>query len=166
MEFPRTLSPSPLASGVEARLRRLRALAWLLDRSIPLGRWRIGLDPILGLLPGAGDLIGAILSLYLVYEAARLGLPFGVLARMTGNIVIETIGGAAPVVGDIFDAIWQANSKNLRLIEWHYKPGTEPRSFRHVALSFGVFAACLLAALVALLAWVAQGVIRLIGGLF
>src|SRR6188474_116355 len=64
------------------RFQRLRSLSWVLDRSIPLGKWRIGLDPIIGLLPGAGDWIGALLSLYVFYEGARLGMSKGVLTRM------------------------------------------------------------------------------------
>ena|SRR5688572_27063399 len=102
------------------RLQRLRTLAWLLDRSIPIGRWRIGLDPILGILPGAGDWIGAVLSLYVVYESARLGAPAQLLARMGGNILVEALIGTVPLVGDLFDFAWQANSRNLVLIEKHH----------------------------------------------
>ena len=114
------------------RLQRLRGLAWLLDRSIPIGRWRIGLDPILGIVPGAGDWIGAVLSLYVVYESARLGAPARLLARMGGNILVEALIGTVPVVGDLFDFAWQANSRNLALIEnYHSKAGStrlKPRS--------------------------------------
>src|SRR5690606_6776212 len=104
----------------ERRLKRLRALAWVLDRSIPIGRWRIGLDPILGVIPGLGDWIGAVMSLYVVYESARLGAPARTLARMGGNILVETLVGSIPVLGDVFDAAWQANTRNLALIERHY----------------------------------------------
>ncbi len=127
-------------STAERRLRRLRGLAWVLDRSIPLGRWRIGLDPILGLLPGAGDWIGAVLSLYVLYEGARVGTPKSVLARMAGNILVETVVGSVPVLGDLFDFAWQANMRNLALVEQHYRPGIEPRSLGWVWVAIAVFA--------------------------
>lgn len=114
------------------RLQRLDRLAWVLDRSIPIGRCRIGLDPIIGLLPGAGDWIGAMLSLYVLYEGARLGVPRSVLTRMTGNILLETVVGAVPVVGDLFDFAWKANTRNMALIQQHYDPSLKPRPLRRV----------------------------------
>jgi hypothetical protein len=70
-------------------------------------------------LPGVGDWIGAVLSLYLVYESARLGAPAQLLARMGGNILLEALIGTVPVLGDLFDFAWQANARNLALIEHH-----------------------------------------------
>lgn len=130
----------PLNSEGDKRLRRLDRLSWVLDRSIPLGKWRIGLDPILGLMPGAGDWIGAILSLYVLYEGARLGVPRPVLTRMAGNILVETVVGAVPVVGDIFDFAWQSNTKNMKLIQEHYDPALRPRSLRWVGFAVLSFA--------------------------
>lgn len=132
------------------RLRRLERLAWILDRSIPVGRWRIGLDPIIGLLPGLGDSVGALLSLYVLYEGARLGAPGHVLARMTGNILVETIIGAVPFLGDLFDFMWQANTRNLQLIRRHHAPHWEPRSLRAVWLSVLVATVLVLAVIIAL----------------
>jgi hypothetical protein len=110
------------------RLSRLRRLAWLLDRSIPAGKdRRFGLDPIIGLIPGVGDWIASLLSLYVWYEGARLGLPYPVLGRMALNIEIEALVGAIPVAGDVFDFVWQANARNLKLVEQHYRPGLRPR---------------------------------------
>src|SRR5690606_28584295 len=106
--------------------------AILLDTSIPVGRWRIGIDPLLGLIPAIGDWIAAVLSLYIVYESARLGAPVHVLFRMAGNILIEALLGVVPVLGDLFDFAWRANIRNLALIEKFYAPGSrrlpEPRS--------------------------------------
>lgn len=116
----------------QRRFRRLDRLSWILDRSIPVGRWRIGLDPILGLMPGLGDSIGALLSLYVLYEGARLGAPGHVLLRITGNILIEAILGVIPLLGDVFDFIWQANTRNMALLHQHYQPGWQPRSLRGV----------------------------------
>lgn len=79
----------------------------------------IGLDPLIGLIPGLGDLIGAGVAIWVVAEAARLGASGFVLFRMGLNIAIDTLGGAIPVAGDVFDALWKANLKNVRLLERH-----------------------------------------------
>ena len=132
-----------------ARLRRLRGLSWLLDRSIPVGRWRIGLDPLIGIFPGIGDWVGGVLSLYVVYEGARLGLPNHVLARMMGNVLVETLVGVVPVLGDLFDFVWQANTRNLALVERHYRPELRERSLRRIGgwlLGLAVFVLLLTAA--------------------
>jgi len=153
---PRHISATGAASTGDAyqipkpephwRLVRLRRAAWLLDRSIPLGGgYRIGLDPLIGLIPGAGDWIGALLSLYFIYEAARLGLPMKILARMGANVAIESFLGVVPVIGDLFDFVWQANMRNLRLVEQHYRPALAPRSLRKVWLAVTVFSVLLLA---------------------
>jgi Domain of unknown function (DUF4112) len=106
------------------RLERIRFLANLLDTCIVLpGGFRIGLDPILGLIPGVGDVLGAALSLYLVQQASKLGIRKWILLKMVGNVAIETLLGTIPVIGDGFDAFWKANVRNLRLIELHYSPG-------------------------------------------
>jgi hypothetical protein len=100
---------------------RMARIAWLLDNSIPLpgGRFRIGLDAILGLIPGIGDVLGVLLSSYIVREAARAGAPPSVLARMTFNVALEGVVGMVPFLGDIFDAAWKANQRNLALFDAH-----------------------------------------------
>lgn len=84
---------------------------------VPGTRFRIGLDPLLGLIPGVGDLAGAALSGYIVTIAARLGAPPSVLVRMLGNVAVDMLIGAIPGVGDLFDFGWKANTRNLALIE-------------------------------------------------
>jgi hypothetical protein len=153
--IPRSL-PSPES---DRRLRRLRSLAWFLDRSIPIGKWRIGVDPIIGMLPGAGDWIGAALSLYVLYQGARLGMPFGVLTRMGGNILVESIVGAVPILGDLFDFAWQANARNLALIEEHYRPNLEKRTLGRIWFALGLFAVVVLGLLAALVFFVAKAII-------
>lgn len=99
---------------------RLRRLAWLLDSSIPLpGGYRIGLDGLIGLIPGFGDAAGALMSSYIVVEAGRIGASKGLLLRMAFNVFVETIVGAIPVAGDLFDFVFKANLRNLRLLEQH-----------------------------------------------
>ncbi|HEY9653477.1 MAG TPA: DUF4112 domain-containing protein [Coleofasciculaceae cyanobacterium] len=102
-------------------LKRVRRLSYILDDAIriPGTRYSIGLDPILGLVPGAGDFIGTLLSAYIVLEAARLGLPRGSLIQMVSNILFETVIGTVPVVGDLVDITWKANHKNIELLEQH-----------------------------------------------
>lgn len=107
------------------RLQRIRFLANLLDTCFVLpGGYRIGIDPILGLIPGVGDIIGAALSLYLVREASRLGISKWIVFRMVGNVGVEALIGCVPVLGDLFDAAFKANIRNLRLLELHYSPGS------------------------------------------
>ena len=155
----------PMPGDADKRFRRLRSLAWLLDRSIPIGgKWRIGVDPIIGLVPGAGDWIGALLSLYVLYEGARLGMPAGVLSRMAGNILVEAIVGAVPFLGDLFDFVWQANMRNLQLIEANYRPEFRGRTLRSVWIALFIFALIVLGLLGMLVYVVARGVIALFQG--
>lgn len=114
-------------------LERIRKLAWLLDNSLPIPgtRWRIGLDPVLGLIPGLGDLIGAAFSGWILLQAERLGADRATLVRMLWNVVVETVVGAIPVLGDVFDAAWKANAKNVVLLERHLStPGLQRRQDR------------------------------------
>lgn len=103
----------------DPRLEAARRLARLLDDAIPIPgtSYRIGIDPLLGLVPGLGDVLGALLSGWLLVLARRLGAPASVLARMGLNIAVDALVGAVPVAGDLFDAGWKANVRNLRLLE-------------------------------------------------
>ena len=117
------------------RLKKIRAFTNLLDRCIRLpGGFRIGIDPIIGLVPGVGDFVATLLSFYLVYQGALLGVPKRIIVRMSGNVLIEAMVGTIPIVGDIFDAIFKANVRNLNLIEKHYYPSLKERSHARVLL--------------------------------
>jgi hypothetical protein len=111
-EFHRTHAP---------KLQRIRQLSQLLDGAIviPGTKQRIGLDPILGLIPGGGDTLSAALSGYIIIEAARMGLPRAALMQMVGNIAIDTLVGSVPVLGDIFDVFSKANLRNMQIVESH-----------------------------------------------
>jgi hypothetical protein len=128
----------------------LRRLGWILDRSIPIGGYRIGLDPLLGLLPGVGDTIMAAAATVIIYDAARLGLPVHVLARMVGNVLIDTVVGAVPVLGDFFDFAWQANARNLRLVERHYDPLRAERPASRIGHALAIVAGLMILGLLAL----------------
>lgn len=100
-----------------AAVERMRVVARVLDDSvrIPGTDVRIGLDPLLGLLPVAGDAVSGALSLYIIVESARLGVSRKTLLTMLAHVGIDVAGGSIPVVGDLFDAAWKANTRNLRL---------------------------------------------------
>jgi hypothetical protein len=110
-------------TGTAARLTRLRRLAWLIDGAfvLPGTRFRFGLNSVIGLLPVGGDAVLGALSLYIIYEAAKLGLPKHKLARMLANVGIEVLGGSVPILGDLFDMALKANLRNLAIINDHMR---------------------------------------------
>lgn len=139
-------------------------MAWVLDRSIPLGKYRIGLDPILGLIPGIGDSMGLVMGIYVIYESARLGVPAHVLGRMFGNVALEAGIGTVPVLGDIFDAAWQANMRNVRLAERHFDPNRRPRSTARLAAAVIIIGLLLAALIVGLAVMILRGLWILFSG--
>ncbi|WP_228546451.1 DUF4112 domain-containing protein [Halegenticoccus tardaugens] len=120
--------PEGLPEAVdEAALRRARAVATLLDESveIPGTNYKVGLDPILSVLPVSGDLVGGALSMYIVAEAARLGVPYTTIVRMLATVGVDVVIGSVPVVGTAFDAVWKANKWNVELLERHLEEARE-----------------------------------------
>ena len=105
----------------EARIARIDALANLLDSAIliPGTDIRLGLDALIGLVPGIGDAITTALGLYIVNEARALGAPRLVIARMVANVALDGVVGAVPLVGDVFDVAWRANRRNMKLLRDH-----------------------------------------------
>lgn len=125
--------------------RRLDRLAYYLDSSIPVpgSNARVGIDALIGLIPGIGDTLGAIVSSYILSEAARLGAPKTVLMKMAFNILLDTSVGVVPVLGDLFDFAWKANQRNVNILEeYMWQP-------RKAVASSRLFALGLLGALVA-----------------
>lgn len=120
---------------------RVRSLARMLDSAvrIPGTRVTFGLDAIVGLVPGIGDLVGAAFSGYIVLTAARLGVPPSVLARMLLNLGTDTLVGSVPILGDIFDVGFRANIRNSELLDRHLgEPAATRRSSRiAVIVAFG-----------------------------
>lgn len=104
-----------------ATLNRIRKFSRLMDTAIaiPGTKFRIGLDPIIGLVPGAGDLVDTAFSAYLIYLATRFKLPPKTLGKMIYNISLEAVIGSIPLIGDIFDAFYKSNIRNLALLEEH-----------------------------------------------
>jgi hypothetical protein len=152
-----TSTKSPVSKS--SALKRIRFLTQVLDEAVPIpgtGR-KVGLDPIIGVLTGGGDGVGMFMSAYILLESLRFGLPKATLVRMLSNVALDAIVGTIPFLGDIFDFVWGANSKNLRLLEAHLdNPGLHTPADRK-------FAFLILVGLVAILSC-AIGIGLLIGG--
>ena len=116
----------------EDSLARITLLAKLLDNAfvIPGLNRRVGLDSVIGLVPGVGDAISAALASYIIWEARQLGLPRWKIARMIGNVAVDTALGAIPLAGDVFDIFFKANERNMRIIHEHL--GTPKRGPREI----------------------------------
>jgi hypothetical protein len=104
------------------RLRRMRGLARLMDTAlrIPGTRFSFGADSVIGLVPGIGDFAGAAISLYIVNEARRLGVPNDKLVKMLVNIGFDAAAGSVPLIGDLFDVYFKSNRRNLDLVLAHF----------------------------------------------
>jgi hypothetical protein len=90
-------------------------LAWLMDDSVRLGRWGIGLDGFLGLIPGIGDVAGAAVSAIIIARAMQSGIPKSAVVRMVINVGLDSLAGAVPFLGDIFDFAFKSNRYNLQI---------------------------------------------------
>jgi hypothetical protein len=138
--------------------------AYWLDAGIriPGTNLRFGLDPILGLIPGAGDAAGAVLAGWILVEAIRLGASRTTVVRIAGNVALDAAVGAVPLIGDIFDFAWKANLRNVALLERHLAaPQRAERADRSFVLLvlLGVLAMAvgLLALGILLTRWVLRG---------
>jgi len=111
----------------EDALARITLVAKLMDSAfvIPGLNRRVGLDAVLGLIPGIGDAVSAALASYIIWEARQLGLPRWKIARMVANVAVDTAIGAIPLAGDVFDVFFKSNMRNLRIIQDHV--GTRKR---------------------------------------
>jgi hypothetical protein len=119
-----------VAGGVSRadRVARIDALAQLLDSAfvLPGTNIRFGIDALIGLVPGVGDLVSTALSLFIVREARALGAPRRMVARMLGNVALDTVVGVVPLVGDLVDVAWRANRRNVAMLQKHL--AREPRT--------------------------------------
>jgi hypothetical protein len=140
----------------------LRRFAYFMDEafSIPGTRFRVGLDALLGLIPGIGDVIGGVMSTWVIVGALRHRVPARIIPRMIFNVLVDLFFGAVPVAGDVFDFLYEENVMNMRLLEKHRDRRRPPRSMAQIALVASLivlvvigFALGILAALIALVLW-------------
>jgi Domain of unknown function (DUF4112) len=108
-----------LSEDAISRLAHLRTLSNFWDNAlrIPGTKLRVGLDSVMGMLPLGGDIIGIVLSCYIIFHAVRFQLPKEILLQMVANAIIDGAGGVIPVFGDLFDTVWKANTRNVDLLE-------------------------------------------------
>jgi len=140
-------------------LRRVQVVATLLDEAlrVPGTNFRFGIDPIVGMIPGLGDLLGGAASAYIILEAARAGAPASVLLRMTMNVGMDTLVGAVPLVGDLFDFAWKSNTRNVRLLARHVEA---PAETKRASIALVVLLLAILAGIAIGAAFLAVYVIR------
>ena len=136
--------------------RRFSAVSRVLDDlvAVPGTGIRVGLDPVIGLIPFVGDAISGVVGFWLITEAARFGVPRVVIARMVLNTVVDLIVGAIPFVGDLFDVVSRSNARNLALFRRHaLEPGTSTRNDRLILIGIGLIAVGVLWALATAIGW-------------
>ncbi|RMB23942.1 DUF4112 domain-containing protein [Haloplanus aerogenes] len=139
-------------------LQRLRDLSHLLDDSIrvPGTDFRIGIEPLIGLLPVVGDAVGLAISTYVFAVAARSGVPRATLGRVAVVLWIDAVGGAVPVLGDLFDAYWKANLRVSDLLDARLDdPASAAADRRYLRRLAAVAVVCTLVvvAVLAVLVW-------------
>jgi hypothetical protein len=134
------------------KIEALRKLQWFLDEAfrVPGTSIRVGWDPIIGLVPWAGDLLTALLSCAIVFQAHQMRLPRIVQLRMLMNVAIDLLIGAIPGVGDAADAFWKSNTMNMALLDRHAAE-VRPATAADWLFVAGVIAAILAVALVPLI---------------
>jgi hypothetical protein len=140
IHIPEVIDPD---EKLPADLLALRRFAFFMDEAfrVPGTRIRVGLDALLGLIPGLGDIIGALLSTWIIAGALRHRVPARHVARMVLNIVIDLVGGAVPIAGDVFDFLYEENMMNMRLLEAHRDRRRPPRSTKSIALTLALIVA-------------------------
>jgi hypothetical protein len=144
------------------KLAAVRAIARVMDTAIELpGGIKLGLDSVLGLLPGVGDAISSAIGGYIVMVAAKMGVPKAVVWRMVMNLGVDAVVGVIPFAGDLLDVAWKANSKNVRLLEQALADPKAARRSSSWMLVWLALAVVLLASGSAVVTWL---IIRAIAG--
>ena len=146
-------------------LEHLTVLSHLLDRAfrVPGTQWRFGLDALIGLIPGLGDIVGSMVGAYTLWIARKLGAPAAVQARMVLNLAVDGIVGLVPLLGDVFDFAFKAHTRNQLLLAQWLKTPHETRRSSSVVVIVGLLV--LLALLVGGV-WVLINVVQWVAGQF
>jgi hypothetical protein len=162
VHIPDVIEPD---SALPRDLVALRRFALLMDEAfvLPGTKIRLGLDALLGLIPGIGDVIAAVMSSWIIAGALRHRVPARIIARMVLNVAIDLIFGAVPLAGDVFDFLFEENMMNMRLLEKHRDRRRPPRSASQIALVLGAIVAFLVLLAISLVVGVILLVLWLIG---
>ena len=150
--------PADPGPGERARraVARLRSIAWLFDEAFPIPgtRLRFGIDALFGLVPGIGDIAGALVAVYALHVARRLRVPGAIQLHMLSNIAIDALVGTIPLLGDAFDFVYRAQTRNLLLLErWLESPDATARRSRRGLILVPLAIVLVFATLTALAVW-------------
>jgi hypothetical protein len=148
--------PGPEEPSGRQGLEKLRALTRIFDQAfgIPGTKWRFGLDALFGLVPGLGDVVGAVVAVYALHVARQLRAPAVVQAQMLSNIAIDALVGTVPLIGDIFDFVFKAQTRNLALLdEWVGTPQASVRRSRRGVMLIPIAIIAVFATLTILGVW-------------
>jgi Domain of unknown function (DUF4112) len=144
------------AERFAAAERRIGRVTHVLDElvSVPGTPIKVGLDPIIGVIPIAGDAVAALLGLWVILEASRFGIPRVVLWRMIANLVVDLGIGAIPLIGDVYDLLFRSNTRNLALFRRHaLDPGASTRGEQGFFIGLVVLAIGLLWLVATVIGW-------------
>ena len=150
-------------------LEQLRAVTRLFDQAfqVPGTRWRFGLDAVIGLVPGLGDIAGALVAMYAMNVARKLNAPSAVRLHMLSNIALDALVGIVPILGDVFDFAFKAQTRNLNLLDaWVASPERTARRSRRGLLLIPVAIIVVFATVTALGVWMLYLLIHWLGGVF
>lgn len=163
LEAVEVLPPGPAArkGSEQDRGARARSIAFIMDTmfKVPGTNVRFGLDPLIGLVPGLGNAVGAMVSSFVLFQSARSGIARIVLVRMAMNVLINTGVGAVPIIGDIFSVWWKSNLRNYRLYQKH--AAATAASTRNDWIFVIILISLILMGLLAVLALLVWGAVQL-----
>ena len=145
-----------MASSNQEKLDLLRRWAVLLDSAfrVPGTRIRFGMDALIGLVPGLGDLSAPIYTAFIIATGLRMRVPAGIQARMVLNAALDMLVGLVPLLGDVGDVFWKANLRNVALLERHARPGILPQPSDYVVVYVAIGLVLLMALVpIVLLIW-------------
>lgn len=148
--------PIELTQTKDTRLGLIRFVSKLMDEQFSIGKFKFGLDPIINLIPVAGDVAGFIVSSMLVVTMARYGASGKVAIKMLGNILLDAVVGIIPFLGWIFDFSYKANTRNLKLLSNHYEFGKDEGSGKGIIIFIVVFMLLILISIVWSAIWVTR----------